>query len=218
MTITKAEISQNLIIFGATGGTGRHLVEQALEAGHHVSAFVRDPARLDMEHPRLRVVVGDVLDSDSVLAAMQGQDAVFSAIGAPPRSQDRLRARGTATIVQAMHTAGVSRLLSLSTYGIRDTAEELPFFLKWIIVPLVLRRAFDDHAEQEERVESSGLRWTLVRPPTLTDGPRTDAVTHGTSVKASEIAMKVSRADVAAFMLEELLVERYTGERVVVSS
>ena len=207
-----------LAVFGATGGTGRLLVEKALEAGLEVTAFVRDPARLSLRHPALRVVVGDVLDPDAVGAAVAGQDAVACCLGAPALSKARLRTRGTAVIVDAMERHGVHRLVCQSSYGVGDTAELLPWFLKWVVVPLYLSRAFADHDAQETLVRDSELAWTLVRPPTLTDGPATGVIVHGLRLDPSVLAMKVPRADVAAFMLGQMGSDAYLRQAPVVSA
>jgi putative NADH-flavin reductase len=140
-----------LLIFGATGGTGRHLVQQALTQGHTVTAFVRDPARLDLAHPNLTAVQGDVLDPAAVERAVPGHDAVLSAIGAPASKTGTLRSVGTRNIVRAMERTGVRRLISQASLGYGDSRSVLdsrPFYFKYLIVPLILGRTFADHARQ----------------------------------------------------------------------
>ncbi len=199
---------KHLVIFGATGGAGRALVQQALAQGHPVTAFVRDPARLDIQDTRLKIHVGDATDLAAVRAAVSGHDAVICALGVPARSRSGLRARGTECIVAAMQAVGVRRLIVLSSHGVAETREELPAFLRYIVVPLYLSRVFADHEAQEQVVRGSNLDWTLVRPPHLTNGPATGdfhrGVTAGTRTK-----MKISRADVAAFMLAQLDADRW---------
>jgi putative NADH-flavin reductase len=194
---------RKIVVFGATGGTGREVLRLAAAAGHHVTAFVRDPARLGDQPTDLTIITGDVTDRAAVRTAVAGQDAVLSCLGAPASSREQVRARGTASIVAAMEQAGVQRLVSQSTYGIAETAAHLPWLLAWIIVPFYLKRAFQDHEEQERIVRGTALDWTLVRPPNLTDGPATGDVTAAALLDRRG-AMKVSRADVAAFMLAQL--------------
>ncbi len=198
-----------IIIFGATGGTGRKFVEQALEQGHIVTAFARNPAKLDVKNENLQIVQGDVMDSASVERAVQGQDAVLSAIGAPDKSKDPVRSEGTRNIIRAMEQAGIRRFISLSTIGVGDSREMLPFLYKYILVPLFLRHAFADHAIQENYIEQSRLDWTIIRPAALTDGNHTGAYRHGFPVSEKNLKFKISRADVADFMLKQLTDNTY---------
>lgn len=210
--------AQKLVIFGATGGTGRAAVSQALAAGHHVTAFVRSPDKLGMTHERLRLCVGDIFDQDAVRAAVAGQDAVLCFLGAPAASRDRIRERGTEAIVAAMQHAGIERIVCLSSHGIADTFHELPWVMRWFVVPLFLRRAFDDHEAQEAVVHGSQLDWTLVRPPHLHDGPRATEVAHGPAFDPASMTMKVAREDVAGFMLQQAVSGGHIQETVVVSA
>ena len=195
---------QRLIVFGASGNTGRHIVHQALDAGHHVTAFVRNPDKLGLTHDRLRLHVGDVTRSAQVDSAVAGHDAVLCALGAPPTSTARLRERGTLNILNAMENHGVERFIAQSVYGIGNTRGALPRYLTWLVVPFWLEKAFADHAAQEQHVRDSNAAWTLVRPPFLDNGPQTGTYRHGIMPSDDPIRMKVSRADVAAFMLRQL--------------
>ncbi len=214
--------TRNLLVFGATGGTGLQLVTQALARGHRVTAFVRDPARLDPARldpgqDRLTVQVGDVLDLDAVRAAIPGHDAVLSCIGAPPSSKAGIRGRGTAVILAAMADTGVRRLVSQSTHGIGASAASLPWVMRWLVVPLYLSRVFADHQVQEAHIQASDLDWTIVKPPHLTDGPRSNQPLDATLDPAADIVMKVSRADVAAFMLDQVDDRRYLRQAPIIS-
>ena len=197
-----------LLIFGATGGTGRQLVEQALGQGHAVTAFARNPARLDIKHANLSVAQGDVLDFASVVPAMQGQEAVLAVLGTPARKERTVRSEGTRNIVRAMEQVGVRRLISQSTVGIGDSQEMLPFRYKYILVPLLLRDAFAEHERQEHHIRQSQLEWTIVRPGALTNGNHTGVYQHGLAV-TDRIKVKVSRADAADFILKQLPDETY---------
>jgi putative NADH-flavin reductase len=194
----------NLLVFGATGGTGRQLVAQALNQGHAVTAFVRDPAKLPLQHPNLRLVRGDVLDPAAVARAVPGHDAVLSTLGAPAGRKDAVRSVGTGHILQAMRPAGVRRFICLTTLGMGDSRPALPWLYKYLLVPLLLRYAFADSERQEECIRQSGLDWTIARPGTLTDGPRTGQYQHGFAPTARGLRMRIARADVADFMLRQL--------------
>ncbi len=193
-----------LLVFGSTGGTGRELLKQALDQGHEVVAFARSKDKIDdIKHASLQVVCGDVLDPSVVESTVAGQEAVLCSIGAGAQ-RTTLRADGTRTIVQAMENTGARRLICLSSLGVGDSRSNLPFFTKYIIVSIFLRHAFADHEHQEAIVRQSSLDWTIVRPPRLVDGPRTGDYRHGFSVTDRRIKARISRADVADFMLKQL--------------
>ena len=201
-----------ILIFGSTGGTGRELVTQALDAGHEVTAFARNPAKLDdISQKNLHTVRGDVLDSAAVESAVSGHDAVLCSIGAGA-GRTTLREDGTRAVVRAMERAGVRRLICQSSMGVGDSRANLGFVTKYVIVPVFLRHAFADHERQEAVVRESDLDWTIVRPPHLTDGPRTGSYRHGFSPTDTEIKGKISRADVADFMLSQLTDDAYVGK------
>ncbi len=199
-----------LLIFGATRGTGHKLIEQALDQGHQVTAFVRDPAKLGIKHANLQIVQGDVMNSAAVEQAVRGQEVVLSAIGAPPSSKDPIRAEGTRNIIRAMEKIGVRRFISLSSHGVGDTREMLP-------VPIFLRRVFADHEVQEDYIKQSRLDWTIVRPTALTDGQRMGAYRHGVPVTEKNLKNKISRADVADFMLKQLAEDTYLRKTPTIS-
>ncbi|MCA9401655.1 MAG: SDR family oxidoreductase [Candidatus Omnitrophica bacterium] len=198
-----------IIIFGASGGTGLQLIEQALESGHEVTAFVRNVNKIGVQNERLHIVQGDVLDADRVKQVLKDQDAVLCALGAPAKDKSGLRAKGTKNIIDAMNAAGIKRLVCLGSLGYGDTYEKLPLLFKWIIVPFILRQAFLDHEAQEKMIKESRLDWIIARPGNLTDGPKTGQYIHGTDVMDKKIKIKISRADVAGFMLRQLTDNTY---------
>jgi len=199
-----------LVIFGSTGSIGHQLVVQALEQGHTVTAFARNPANMEIEHANLTVVQGDALDSASVEKAVDGQDAVLCSLGAG--ANGTIRSEGTRNIVRAMEKAGVSRFICLSTLGVGNSRANLNFFWKHIMFGLLLRRAYADHATQEDHVTESRLDWTIVRPGAFTDGNRTGVYRHGFPSTDKTIKGKISRADVADLMLEQLTDRTYLHE------
>src|ERR671918_958079 len=139
-----------LLIFGATGGTGRELVSQALDRGHSVTAFARDPAALD-QRDGLRGIAGDVLDAAAVERAVADHEAVLCALGGPATRPGLVRSQGTRNIVQAMERSGPRRLICQSTIGIGDSRPLLPPLHRYLLVPL-LRRTFAEHERQEAAV------------------------------------------------------------------
>ena len=198
-----------LLIFGASGGTGRELLKQALDQNHQVVAFVRDPAKInEFQSPNLQVICGDVLDSTATESAVNGQDGVFCTIGTGA-SRSTLREEGTQNIVKAMEKTGTRRLICQSSLGVGDSRANLPFITRYIIVGIFLRHAFADHEKQEAVVKNSALDWTIVRPPHLIDGPKTGVYRHGFPITNKRIKGRISRADVADFMLKQLNDDRY---------
>ena len=188
-----------LVIFGATGSVGRHVVRQAVDAGHVVTTFARHDGGFDGVAQSLR---GDVLNRQDVGEAVRGQDAVIIVLG--DGGKGRVRTRGTANVIAAMREAGVRRLVCQSTLGAGDSAGNLNFFWKYIMFGLLLRRAYRDHQLQEQLVRHSGVDWTVVRPAAFTDGPETGQVRSGFGADAKGLTLKVSRADVARFLLATL--------------
>lgn len=199
-----------LIIFGSTGGTGRQVVRQALEQGHDVTAFVRSPEKLNQKHEKLQVVKGNALDFASVERAIQGQDAVLCTLGLPAiMDKSNLRANGTKNIIRAMEKTGVKRFICQSTAGVGDSSDTLPFLMKYLIVPFMLRRVWADHEIQENYIKNSQLDWIIGRPAALTDGERTGSYQHGFTADNKTVTSKISRADTADFMLKQLADNNY---------
>ncbi|MDH3273522.1 MAG: SDR family oxidoreductase [Gammaproteobacteria bacterium] len=196
-----------VLIFGATGTVGRLLVTQALEMGHTVTAFARDPSELAISHASLEIIEGDVMDSAAVDRAVPDHDAVLIALGAGSKGQ--VRSTGTRNIIQAMQKSGTRRLVCLSTLGVGDSRDNLNFLWKYVMFGMLLRAAFADHVSQEDHVIRSGLDWTIVRPAAYTDGELTGDYCHGFPATEKGLKLKISRADVADFVLTQLADDSY---------
>jgi putative NADH-flavin reductase len=193
-----------LTIFGATGGTGTRAVRRALEEGHEVTAVVRDPARLGVPaHERLRVLTADVTDPAAIVPAVDGADAVVSALGPRGTGPTTIRTDACRAIVAAMDKAGVRRLLVVSAAGlVADAGDGL--VTRHVVKPLILGRllknSFADLRRCEEEIRACGLDWTIVRPPRLTDGE--PAGRYRTAVDVNlRGGRTISRADLAACLL-----------------
>lgn len=199
-----------LLIVGATGGTGRRLVAQALERGFWVTALVRNPARLRLDHERLTIIPGNVLDTASLDAAMRGQEAVLSALGHKRYFYPtRILSEGTKNVLRAMETQGVRRLVCMSSLGIGDSAGRMGLYYTFFVIPLILPFYFWDKTRQERAIAGSGLDWTIVRPGVLTNGSTRGRVRHGDRVGNFIWTVRVSRADVANFMIDQLASKTY---------
>lgn len=195
-----------LIVFGGTGGTGRLTVTQALEAKHEVTAVVRQPEAFDLRHRNLEVVKGDVLLPATFKQAMIGKEAVLSALGVSHRNPTTVYSVGTANIVEAMQAAGVRRLICLSSAGLTIPADT-PLLQK-LVIRLVIQRmykhAYEDMSRMEEKVRaSSRLTWTVIRPPRLTNGPRTGSYRTAAN-KPLPGAAGISRADLADLIIRSI--------------
>jgi len=204
-----------LTIFGATGGTGLELVKQALERGHAVTAFVRNPASLAAHGAGLAIATGDVHDLASVERAIQGQDAVLCALGSRDLKKNMIRTEGTANIIQAMKKAQVRRLTVVSAMGIGESWNSLSMINK-LFLAVLLKNTLKDHAAQEAAVRNSGLAWSIVRPSGLTDAPRTGIYSVGENIRAK--TSRIARADVADLILDDLEKGALVGKAVTITN
>ncbi|GII86717.1 NADH-flavin reductase [Sphaerisporangium siamense] len=195
-----------LTVIGATGGVGKEVVRQALDAGHQVAAVVRDPARLPISHSALDVVTADVTAPEALRPAMAGREAVISALGPRTRKDAGIAALALRSVIRAMETMDVRRLVVISAAPLGPTPEGEGFLHRAVLTPLIrrfLRDVYADLAVMEEEVRRSATEWTIVRPPRLTGKPLTGAyrrviggtVPHGYTI---------SRADTAHAMLTAL--------------
>lgn len=200
----------NLVIFGATGGTGQALVQQALDRGHTVTAFVRKASRMRIQHGRLRLALGDVLDYGTVEAAIAGQDAVLSALGHKRwLLKTSILSKGTRNILAAMAKCGVKRFVCETSLGVGDSRGRLGILYTFFMIPFLLYFYFQDKELQEKCIMQSALDWVIVRPAALTNGKQTGAVREGKDVGSRFLTHSISRADVASFMLSEVKDDRY---------
>ncbi|MEU4272996.1 NAD(P)H-binding protein [Streptomyces sp. NPDC026092] len=191
-----------LTVFGATGGVGQEIVRQALDAGHEVTAVVRDPARLTVTGDRLEVYRADLTDPGALHGAVAGKDAVLSGIGARSRADAGIAAKLTRSVLASMDAEGVRRLLVVSAAPLGPVPNGQTVVDKAVlaIINSVLKDIYDDLRVMEAEVAASATEWTSVRPPKLTNKPVTGryrSVVGGTPPRGRSLA----RADVAHAML-----------------
>ncbi|MEH2141919.1 NAD(P)-dependent oxidoreductase [Nostoc sp.] len=201
-----------ILVIGATGPTGQQIVEQGLAQGHEVTALVRNPDKFEMQHNSLQIVKGDILDPAS-LDAVQQQDAVISSLGTKKISLESvtLFSEGTKKLLQAMERHSVKRLICITGLGAGDSKGHGGLLYDKLILPLILKRIYDDKDRQEAEIRQSNLDWVIVRPGILTNDPAKGnyrVLTDLTGVTAG----KISRADVAAFVLQQLTGDRYLNQ------
>ncbi len=206
-----------IVVFGSTGSLGTHIVQQALAAGHDVTAFTRRPQQISAwQTDKLHIFEGDVFNLRDVENAVSGKDAVLCALGDGARG--KVRAVGTWNIIQAMQRKQCERLICQTTLGLGDSWNNLDFFWKYVMFGFLLRKAFRDHEIQEKHILESGLDYTIVRPSAFADGPATQQYRVQFDSHARDLKLKISRADVANFMLQQLNSDQFRRQVVSISN
>jgi uncharacterized protein YbjT (DUF2867 family) len=205
-----------MLVVGASGGTGALAARLALDRGHAVTAFARHPEALVLDHPQLTRFTGDFHDRASVEAAVAGHEAVIVTAAAGQlrayKQNPNYFSQGTGHVIDAMKAQGVRRLVILSAFGVGESRGLASFLMEKLVISLVLRRPFEDHERQEQMVKASGLEWVIARPTRLTGGPA-----RGRYVKTAtleKVPLSISRADVAAFLVEAAETESWVGKAV----
>jgi uncharacterized protein YbjT (DUF2867 family) len=190
----------NLLVFGATGKTGRLVVERALTKGHAVTVLVRDS--LKFTRPNVRVFTGNATNPSDVRAAMQGQQAVIETIGGTtPYKPTHLETDAINAILAAMHEERVQRLISISMMGIGNSRAQAPFWYKHLLMPTFLRGSTQDKTHKEAAILASGIDYVIARPPILKDS---SALGHVKILGPGAIGHTITRADLANFLVDQL--------------
>jgi putative NADH-flavin reductase len=199
----------HILILGAAGGIGRQCVDIALAKGHHVTAVLRNPAKLTIVHQHLRIVKGDITDPATFSKDLENVDAVISAIGVSgglgSDKPTTLYSKGATNVLQAIKKAGVKRAFFISASAI-EVSPAIPFFIRLIakyVLQKLLKHMYADLRLMENLVKASDVNWTIIRPPQLTNKPLTGRyrVAINTFLKN---CLKISRADVAHFMISSI--------------
>lgn len=203
-----------IVVFGATGGTGRHLVAQALAAGHRVTAFTRNAAAIPPQ-PGLAIFSGDSRDAGAVAQAVSGHDAVVCALGGRPwRRREFVCSNAIRHIVAAMTACRVRRIVAMSTFGAGDTRAHVGALARHVLFGVVLRSEVADKEAMERALAATDLDWTVVRVGLLADRPARGAwrAADDGSIRAMR---RIARADVATFMLRSLASDEWVRRRPV---
>ena len=207
----------NIVVFGATGQSGRRIVRYALDEGHTVTAIARTPVDLEMSHDCLAIDRGDVTKYESFADSLQGQDAVISAIGGGGLLRRvTLYSEGIKNTITAMNAHDVSRLIGITAGGThpgRDPINSVVF--EWIVKGVLLRRVYTDMRRMEQIIENSELDWTIVRPSGLSNDPGDGSYQTevGYSIPEKETT---TRDDLAAFIVDEIYANEYIRKGVAV--
>jgi putative NADH-flavin reductase len=206
-----------IVVFGASRGVGLQVVEQALAAGHAVTAFVRSPQKLALKHANLTVLAGDSTNAAAVAQAIAGQEAVVSALGPTRPPVPHMMETSANNIVAGMKQHGVRRLVSTTGAGVRqpeDAPKLIDHLIGWLL-NVMIKELVKDSAANVKAIQDSGLDWTIVRFPRLVDGSHTRRYRVGFVGKDSGI--RVSRADAADFVLRELIERKWLRKAPIVS-
>ena len=206
----------NILIVGASQGTGALAVRAALDKGHTVTAFARSPQKLVLDHPQLQRVAGDFHQAASVEAAVPGHEAVIVTASATSlsafKANPRYFSQGTGYIIDAMKKAGVRRLVVLSALGVGDSRPLLNPIVRALMVGWLLSRPFVDHERQEAQVRASGLDWVVARPGRLTNGTARRQYVKRTAIE--KVPSSIARADVADFLVDACVADGWVGHAV----
>jgi putative NADH-flavin reductase len=204
-----------IVVFGASGKTGSLLVEQALKEGHNVIAYVRSAGSIKSENSNLEVVVGNLNEKDKLKKAITGADACISTLGGGSLTKHNPAIiEGIDFIVSIMEEAGVPRFIYMSSIGVGDSRYFMPQPIRFLVVDVMLRVPMADHHINEQRIAKSKLKWTVIRPGSLTDKSQTGNLKHGCEKTKLTGNASISRANVAAFILSQLATNQYMNKSV----
>ena len=204
---------KRIVIFGATGKTGRHVWQQALEQGHEVTVFVRSPAKIESTESNLHIVQGDVFDADSVASAVANHDTVIVCLGSIGLSDKTTLTTGTKNVIDGMARHNVPRLVVLSAAGVSESWAQIGWMSR-ILFKTMLRNVFADHHTQEALVRASSLEWTIARAAILKDNPGTGQYTVSNTAKSGNI----NREDVADFLVKQVTDATYIRQAISITS
>ena len=208
-----------IAVFGASGDTGKQIVEQALAAGYDVVAYVRNPSKLNISNEHLTVIQGELSDAALIETAIKGTDAVLSALGPRGGSKNKPLTQGMQNIIAAMKNQGVRRLIITSTLSAKDPKDKPDFRTRAMVnlVKTTMHEAYEDIVNVAETVRASDLDWTIVRLALLNNKPKSGKVKAG-YVGTGEVGTQISRADIADFMLKQISDTKYLREAPAISN
>lgn len=206
----------NLALFGATGGTGRCILTQALEnEGHHIKALVRSPGKLQIKEPGLEIIKGDILEAEDVHKTILGTEGVLCALGNTGNNPGDLHTKGTQHLISAMNDHNVYRLVVLTSMGLGESRNQIPWYGR-LFTKMFLKDLMADKRRQEKIIEASNLEWTIIRPGGLTDEQGKEDVYKG--IDSEIMAGPIARSEVARFMLETVTSSKFSHEKPVITT
>ena len=209
-----------LVVFGATGPTGKEVVAQALEEGDEVVAYARNPAKLGITNERLTVVQGELSDRGQIERAIAGADAVVSTLGPRGGSKVKPLTQGMRNIVAAMDKLAVRRIIITSTLSVGDRNDKRDLRARALVflVKFAMRPAYDEIVSVAETLRASDLDWTILRMTMLNNKPKSGKVRAGYLGRGEVAASFIARADIAGFILRCLREDSYLRQAPAISN
>ncbi len=216
----------NILLLGATGRTGKLVLQLALEAGHEVNCLVRRPEKVKNRHDSLKVFQGNTQDKHDIIKAIQGCDAIISVLNisrtsdfpwAPLRTPKDFLSKTMNQLISVAHEQGLTRIVVCSAWGVAETKADLPGWFRWFIDNSNIGVAYRDHERQEVLLEASSLDWTIVRPVGLTNSKKPEQVIESQNNQPKP-KLLISRLSVAKYMVDSLSKEENLKKKLVISS
>jgi putative NADH-flavin reductase len=209
-----------ILVVGANGAVGRLALDELLNANHDVKALVRNASSLERKHPRLTVVQGEPTNTDDLENVLAGQDAVLSTLGARTNKKTTLRTDVATSLIAGMNKHGVPKLVWLDAAGVGSSkkfVQRSSFLFGRIIMPLLLDNMYEDAAVADAIIEKSRCDWVIVRPMSFTNGAQTGNISVVTDMSLTvKLRLRISRADVAAFLVEQVVKDDYVGRMPII--
>ncbi len=209
-----------ILVLGANGAVGQLAIDQLLSASHEVKALVRNASTLPKKHPLLTVVQGDPTNAADLHRLLAGQNAVLSTLGVRKNKRTTLRTDVARTLLAGMKKHGVRKLVWLDGAGVGSSKEFMQrssFLFGRILMPLFLNHMYADAAVADSLIEKSGCDWVIVRPMSFTNGPKTGNITVITDMSTTvKLRLRISRAGVAAFLVEQLVTDHYVRQMPII--
>jgi putative NADH-flavin reductase len=209
-----------ILLLGANGAVGLLVLDELLKAEHEVTALVRNASTVPWTHPRLAVVQGEPTNAPVVEKLLAGQDVVLSTLGARTNKRTTLRADVATILGVGMKKNGVRKLVWLDAAGVgssREFVQRSSFFFGRILMPLFLNHMYADAALADAIIEKSSFNWVIVRPMAFTNGAKTGKVSVITDMSRTvRLRLRIARADVAAFLVEQVAKNEYLGQMPII--
>jgi putative NADH-flavin reductase len=209
-----------ILVLGANGAVGQLAIDQLLSASHEVKALVRNASTLPKKHPLLTVLQGNPTNAVDLHQLLAGQNAVLSTLGVRKNKRTTLRTDVARTLVAGMKKHGVRKLVWLDGAGVgssKEFVQRCAFFFGRIMMPLLVNHMYADASIADDLIEKSGCDWVIVRPMLFTNGPKTGRISVVTDMSQTvRLGLRISRADVAAFLVEQLVRDDYVGQMPII--
>jgi len=211
-----------ILSLGANGAVGQLALDDLLKANHQITALVRNASSIPRKHPLLTVVEGDPTNAADLENLLAGQEVVLSTLGARSNKKTTLRVDVARNLAAGMKKHGVRKLVWLDAAGVgssKEFVQRSSFFFGRIIVPLFLNHMYEDAAVADNIIERSGCDWVIVRPMSFTNNAKTGNITIVTDMSLTvRLRLRITRADVAVFLVEQVVKDDHVGQMPVIYS